>query len=68
MLDPKYIPLFIGGFIAWIVIMILVGYFTSRGKNKGSDFRRFESRLFPDFLHGRRYHDRYRQRHWEKKM
>lgn len=38
MLDPKYIPLFIGGFIAWIVIMILVGYFTSRGKNKGSDF------------------------------
>ncbi|MGM9549853.1 MAG: sodium:solute symporter [Faecousia sp.] len=38
MLDPKYIPLFIGGFIGWIVIMILVGYFTSRGKNKGSDF------------------------------
>ena len=38
MLDPKYIPLFVGGFIAWIVIMILVGYFTSRGKNKGSSF------------------------------
>ena len=38
MLDPKYIPLFIGGVIAWIVIMILVAYFTSRGKNKGSDF------------------------------
>lgn len=38
MLDAKYIPLFIGGFIAWIVIMILVGYFTSKGKNEGSDF------------------------------
>lgn len=38
MLDPKYIPLFIGGFIGWITIMILVGYFTSRGKNEGSNF------------------------------
>lgn len=24
MLDPKYIPLFIGGFIAWICFMIFV--------------------------------------------
>lgn len=38
MLDPKYIPLFVGGFIAWICIMIAVGYFTSRGKNSGSNF------------------------------
>lgn len=38
MLDPKYIPLFVGGFIAWICIMIAVGYFTSKGKNKGSSF------------------------------
>lgn len=38
MLDPKYIPLFVGGFIGWICIMIAVGYFTSRGKNSGSSF------------------------------
>lgn len=38
MLDPKYIPLFVGGFIAWIAIMILVGYISSRGKTKGSSF------------------------------
>ena len=38
MLDAKYIPLFVGGFIAWIVVMILVGYFTSRNKTKGTDF------------------------------
>lgn len=38
MLDSAYIPLFIGGFIAWIFIMILIGYFTSRGKTSGSDF------------------------------
>lgn len=38
MLDPKYIPLFVGGFIAWICIMIAVGYFTSKGKNEGSSF------------------------------
>lgn len=25
MLDPKYIPLFIGGFIAWICFMIFCG-------------------------------------------
>ena len=28
MLDPKYIPLFIGGFIAWICFMIFVGWIT----------------------------------------
>ena len=38
MLDPKYIPLFIGGFIAWICFMIFVGWITSRGKNEGSSF------------------------------
>lgn len=38
MLDPKYIPLFVCGFIGWICIMIAVGYFTSRGKNSGSSF------------------------------
>lgn len=38
MLDPRYVPLFIAGFIGWIAIMILVGYFTSRGKNEGSNF------------------------------
>lgn len=38
MLDPKYVPLFIGGFIAYIVIMILVGIFSTRGKTSGSNF------------------------------
>ena len=38
MLDPKYIPLFIGGFIAWICFMIFVGWITSRGKNEGNGF------------------------------
>lgn len=38
MLDAKYIPVFIGGFIAWICIMIAIGYFTSRGKTQGSSF------------------------------
>ena len=38
MLDPKYVPMFLIGFIAWIVIMILIGYFSSRGKSDGSDF------------------------------
>ncbi len=38
MLDPKYVPLFVGGFIVWIAIMIAVGYFTSRKKVSGSDF------------------------------
>lgn len=38
MLDPKYVPLFIGGFIAYIIIMILVGIFSTRGKTSGSNF------------------------------
>lgn len=38
MLDPKYIPLFVGGFIAWICFMIFVGWITSRGKSEGSSF------------------------------
>ncbi len=38
MLDSKYVPIFLVGFIGWIVIMILVGYFSSRGKNEGSSF------------------------------
>ncbi len=38
MLDSQYVPIFLGGFIAWIAVMILVGYFSSRGKNEGSNF------------------------------
>ena len=38
MLDPKYIPLFIGGFIAWICFMIFVGCIPSRVKKEGSSF------------------------------
>lgn len=38
MLDPRYTPLFLGGLIAWIAVMIAVGYFTSRGKSNGKDF------------------------------
>ncbi len=38
MLDAKYIPLFIGGFVAYIVLMILVGVISSRGKSKGKNF------------------------------
>lgn len=38
MLESQYIPLFVGGFIAWIALMIFVGYITSRGKNEGSSF------------------------------
>lgn len=38
MLDPKYVPLFVGGFIAYIIFMILVGYFSTRGKSEGSNF------------------------------
>ncbi|MGI6068934.1 MAG: sodium:solute symporter family protein [Blautia sp.] len=38
MLDPKYVPLFIGGFITYIIIMILVGIFSTRGKTSGSNF------------------------------
>ena len=38
MLDASYIPLFVGGFIAWIAIMIAIGYLTSRNKTSGSDF------------------------------
>lgn len=38
MLDPKYVPLFIGGFLAYIVIMILVGIVSTKGKTDGSNF------------------------------
>lgn len=38
MLDPKYVPLFIGGFLAYIGIMILVGVLSTRGKTSGSNF------------------------------
>lgn len=38
MLDARYIPVFVVGFIAWIIVMILVGYFTSRKKTSGTDF------------------------------
>ena len=45
MLDPKYIPLFIGGFIAWICFMIFVGWIPSRGKNEGSSFLKRPRRI-----------------------
>lgn len=38
MLDPKYVPLFIGGFLAYIALMIFVGWFSSRGKSSGQNF------------------------------
>ena len=38
MLDPKYVPLFIGGFLAYIVIMILVFIVSTKGKTDGSNF------------------------------
>ena len=38
MLDPKYIPLFLGGFIAWMAFVIGVGFFGSRGKREGEKF------------------------------
>ena len=38
MLDSKYIPLFVVGFIIWIGIMIAIGYLTSRSKTSGKDF------------------------------
>ena len=38
MLDPKYIPLFLGGFIVWMAFVICVGFFGSRGKREGEKF------------------------------
>ena len=38
MLDPKYIPLFLGGFVLWMVFIVAVGFFGSRGKR---DRRKF---------------------------
>lgn len=38
MLDSRYVPLFIGGFLAYICIMILVGVLSTRGKTSGSNF------------------------------
>jgi SSS family solute:Na+ symporter len=38
MLDSKYIPLFLGGFIIWMVFIISVGFFGSRGKRSGQKF------------------------------
>ena len=35
MLDPKYIPLFLGGFVLWMVFIVAVGFFGSRGKREG---------------------------------
>ena len=32
MLDAKYVPIFVGGFLAYICFMIFVGWFSSRGK------------------------------------
>ena len=38
MLDSKYIPLFLGGFIVWMAFVICVGFFGSRGKREGEKF------------------------------
>ena len=38
MLDPKYIPLFLGGFVLWMVFIVAVGFFGSRGKRDGEKF------------------------------
>lgn len=38
MLDAKYVPIFVGGFLAYICFMIFVGWFSSRGKSDGSNF------------------------------
>ena len=38
MLDPKYIPLFLGGFILWMIFVISVGFFESCGKRSGQKF------------------------------
>ena len=38
MLDPKYIPLFLGGFIVWMAFVVGVGFFGSRGKREGEKF------------------------------
>ena len=38
MLDPKYIPLFLGGFLAWMAFVVGVGFFGSRGKREGEKF------------------------------
>ena len=38
MLDPKYIPLFLGGFILWMVFIVGVGFFGSRGRRSGEKF------------------------------
>ena len=38
MLVPKYIPLFLGGFILWMIFVISVGFFGSRGKRSGQKF------------------------------
>ena len=35
MLDAKYIPLFLGGFIIWMIFIIGVGFWGSRGKREG---------------------------------
>ena len=38
MFDPKYIPLFWGGFVVWMAFVIGVGWFDSRGKREGDKF------------------------------
>ena len=38
MLDQKYIPFFLGGFILWMLIVIGVGCFGNRGKRDGTKF------------------------------
>ena len=37
-LDPKLIPLFLGGILAWMVFVVCFGYFGSRGRHGGDRF------------------------------
>ena len=38
MLDPKFIPLFLGGFAVWMLFVVGIGFFGSRGKRQGEKF------------------------------
>lgn len=37
-LDPKFIPLFLGGILLWMAFVISVGWFGSRGRHDGEKF------------------------------
>jgi len=37
-LDPKYVPLFVAGLALWMLFVVCVGYFGSRGRHGGEKF------------------------------